>query len=72
MKILLDIKENKVEFLLELLRNFKFVNKVETLDDDGLSKKQILDNIREAVEELNLIKEKKLTARNAEEIFNEL
>ena len=72
MKLVLDIKKEKLDFILELLHSFTFVNNVKTLEEESSTKQEILDNIKEAVEELNLIKEGKLTARNAEELINEL
>ncbi len=68
MKILLDIKDNIAAFIMELLRNFKFV-KVKPITEEGA---KLAEDIRQAVEELNLIKEGKLEARNAEELINEL
>lgn len=68
MKILLDIKDNKVSFVMELLNSLSFV-KVQPLT--GEKAKQMSD-IREAVEEIALIKEGKKQARNAEDFVNEL
>lgn len=68
MKILLDIKDNKVSFVMELLNSLSFV-KVKKLTDE---KAQQISDIREAVEEVTLIKEGKKEARNAEDFVNEL
>ena len=68
MKVLLDVNDNKVDFILELLNNFSFV-KVKTLSP---AKAQILYEIKEAVENLNLVKEGKLKARPAKDLLNEL
>ena len=68
MKILLDIKDSKFPFIMELLNSFSFV-KAEPLSPE---KAEIISNIREAVDEMNLIKEGKKEARNAEEFLNEL
>ena len=54
--------------LLELLKNFPFV-KAKNLTP---YKAKVLEDIREAVEEMNLIKAGKLEARDAEELFREL
>ncbi|MCK5469588.1 MAG: hypothetical protein KAI99_13800 [Cyclobacteriaceae bacterium] len=69
MKILLDIKDNKAAFFMELLKNFNFVKKATPLSD---AKANLMQDIREAVEELKLVKEGKLKARNAEDLINEL
>jgi hypothetical protein len=68
MKVLLDIKDNKAAFFMELLKSFPYV-KTKTLTP---YKAEVLDGIREAVEEMKLIKAGKLKARNAEELFDEL
>ncbi|MCK5701944.1 MAG: hypothetical protein KAI29_12360 [Cyclobacteriaceae bacterium] len=69
MKILLDIKDNKAAFFMELLKSFNFVKKATPLSD---AKANLMQDIREAVEELKLVKEGKLKARNAEDLINEL
>lgn len=68
MKVLLDIKDTKAEFILELLKNFSFV-KTKPLTP---YKANVLEGIKEAVEEMKLVKAGKLKARNAEDLFNEL
>jgi len=68
MKVLLDIKDNKVAFVMELLNNFKFV-KAEPLSP---YKADVLEGIKQAVEEMKLIKEGKLKATPAKELLDEL
>lgn len=68
MKVLLDIKDNKVSFMMELLNSLTFV-KVKPLSDE---KAELISNIKEAVDELNLIKEGKLKGIPAKELLNEL
>ena len=68
MKVLLDIKDSKASFVMELLRNLSFV-KTRKLTDE---KAQLMEEINEAVEEMKLIKAGKKKARNAEEFLNEL
>jgi len=55
MKILLEIKEEKVAFVMELLNNFKFV-RVKPLSDE---KAKLIEDLKDAVEEVKLIKEGK-------------
>ncbi len=66
--MLLDIKDSKADFVLELLKNFSFV-KTKTITP---YKANILEGIKEAVEEMKLVKTGKLEARNAEDLFKEL
>ena len=68
MKVLLDIKDNKAAFILELLNNFKFV-KAEPLTPH---KAEVIHGIKTAVEEMKLIKEGKLKARPAKDLLNEI
>lgn len=68
MKILIDIPDNKASSLLDVLSGISYV-KVKPLTD---SKALLLEEIREAVEEMKLIRTGKKKARNAEEFLNEL
>lgn len=52
MKVLLDIKDNKAEFVMELLRSLSYV-KAEPLTP---YKSEILKGLKDAVDEVNLIK----------------
>lgn len=69
MKILLDIKDSKASFFMEVLKNFSFVKKATPISD---AKADLMQDIREAVEELKLVRKGKLKARNAEELIDEL
>lgn len=68
MKVLLDIKDTKAEFVMELLESFSFV-KAQPL---SAYKAKVLEDVKEAVDEMKKVKAGKLKARNAEELFNEL
>ena len=68
MKVLLDIKDNQADLIIELLSNLPGV-RVKTLTD---KKAQFIEEIKEAVEEMKLIKAGKKKARNAEDFLNEL
>lgn len=68
MKVLLDIKDSKAQFVLELLKSLSFV-KAKQLTP---YKADVLEGIKEAVEEMKLIKKGKLKGRPAEDLFNEL
>ena len=68
MKVLLDIKDNKAEFVMELLRSFSFV-KAEPLTP---YKSQVLKGIKDAVDEVNLIKAGKKKSVTLKSFLNEL
>jgi len=68
MKVLLDIPDNKAAALMEVLNSISYV-KVKTLTD---AKAQLMREIKEAVEEMKLIKTGKKQAHSAEDFLNEL
>lgn len=68
MKVLLDIPDNKATSFMEVIRSISFI-KVKPLTDE---KALLLEEIREAVEEMKLIRAGKKLARNAEEFLDEL
>jgi len=68
MKLLLDIPDSKAFYLLQLLHDLPFI-KTKTLTD---SKALLMEEMREAVEEMKLIKSGKKEARNVEDLLNEL
>jgi hypothetical protein len=63
MKILLDIKDEKASFILELLKNFKYVKAEPFTKADN----RFFEELKEAVEEVKLIKAGKLKGIPAEE-----
>ena len=68
MKVLLDIRDDKALYLLEVLKNLSFV-KTKPLTS---SNAKFLEGLREAVEEVKLIKAGKLKGRPAKELLDEL
>jgi len=70
-RIVLNISPRKYDFFMELLRNFDFVQ-VEHGEYDGDSREAIVANLKEAANDLKLIREGKLEGRPVEELINEL
>jgi len=68
MKLLLDIKDNKAEFVLELLKNLPFVKTKEL----SPAKSKILTDLKEAVDEMNLVNQGKIKMRPAKDVLDEL
>ena len=68
MKVLLNIEDDKVDFVMELLNSLSFV-KAKPLTPQNA---EVLESIKDAAEEMKLIKAGKMKARNAEDLFNEL
>ena len=68
MKVLLDIKDNKAVHLMEVLKSLPYV-KTKTLSEE---KAVLIEEIKQAVEEMKLVRAGKLKARPIEDLLNEL
>jgi len=68
MKLLLDIPDDKATFFLDVLKNFSFV-KAKKIDEE---KNLLKQEIKDAIEELNLIRSGKLKGIPAKELLDEL
>lgn len=68
MKVLLEIKDNKALHLLEVLKSLPYV-KTKTISEE---KALLMEEIKEAVEELKLIKQGKLNGIPAKQLLDEL
>jgi hypothetical protein len=68
MKVLLDIKDSKALHLMEVLKSLPYV-KAQQLTDE---KAELMSDIREAVENLKLVRSGKLKARPAKDLLDEL
>jgi hypothetical protein len=68
MKVLLDIREDKAAFILELLKNFKYV-KTQPLD---AHQNEVFEGVKEGIEQMTLIRQGKLKGIPAKDLLNEL
>ncbi len=68
MKVILDIKDDRAPFIMEVLKNLKDV-KTKPLT---AYKAEVLEGLKEAIEEVHLIKQGKLKGISAKELLNEL
>ncbi len=68
MKLLLEIKDEKASFIIEVLKNFKDV-KVKPLSS---YKADVFEGLKESVKEVALIKQGKLKGISAEDLLDEL
>ncbi len=68
MKLLLDVKDSKADFVLELLKNLSYV-KTKQLTP---YKAQLMEELKETVENMPLVKKGKLKARPAKDLLNDL
>ena len=68
MKILLDIPDNKANSLMDVLKSISYV-KAKPLTP---YKAKVLEELKEAVENMSLVKQGKLKARPAKDLLDEL
>jgi len=68
MKVLLEIPDNKATSLMEVLNSIPYVKAKTIIEPKELLKAEI----KEAVEELKLIRQGKLKGISAEELLNDL
>ena len=68
MKVLLDIKDNKAMHLMEVLKGLSYVKATPLSNEKAL----LMKEIKEAVENLALVRQGKLKARSAKDLLNEL
>ncbi len=68
MKVILDIKDDKAEYILEILRNLKNV-KIKPLKSN---KEKFIEGFKEAIEEVKLARAGKIKLKSARELLDEL
>lgn len=69
MKVLIDISDNEVTFAMKVLKSLSFVKKAKFLSN---STAQLLDDLKEAAEQVRLHKQGKIKLKTAHELLNEL
>ncbi len=67
-QVTLNIKDDKYQFFMELVKNLDFV----LVDNDGDSKESILKNIKKGLEEVKLANQGKLKTTPVKDFLNEL
>lgn len=68
MRVLLDIKDNKAMHLLEVLKGLSYV-KTKTISDE---KALLMEEMKEAVDNLALARKGKMKLKSARDLYNEL
>ena len=68
MKLVLEIKENKAEFFMQLIKNFPFVK----IYKENSKKKEALKSIEQGLKEVKLVEQGKLKSRSAKAFLDEL
>ena len=69
MKYILEIPDNKAAFAEEFFKSISFVKNASPLSGE---KALLINEIKEAVENLKLVRSGKLKARSAKDLLNEL
>lgn len=69
MKIILDIRDEKASFIMEVLRNFKDIREAKLLSS---YKAEVLEGLQDAISEVKQIKQGKLKGIAAQDLLNEL
>src|SRR5215211_2596468 len=68
MKIVLDIPDDKIDFMMELFNNLPFVK----AEPEKSRKQEIMDGLRDAVKEVKLAEEGKIKLQSARDFLNEI
>ncbi|WP_000815687.1 hypothetical protein [Leptospira interrogans] len=71
-QVILNVPDNKYPFLMELLQNLKFVRVKQTIEDKEPTKKEILADLAESIQEMKLIRAGKLKAKPIQQLLDEL
>jgi hypothetical protein len=69
MKVIIDISDNEAAFGMKVLQSLSFVKKAKKISEE---KALLMEEIKEAVEELKLIREGKLKGIPAKQLLDEL
>ena len=69
MKIILDIRDEKAAFIMEVLKNFKDIKEAKLISS---YKAEVMEGLRDAMDEVKQIKQGKLKGISASELLDEL
>ena len=70
--ILLTVPEKHYPFILELVQSFDYLKVKETKEEVAPTKKEFLDGMREAMEDVKQIKAGKKTGKPFQQLLDEL
>ncbi len=69
MKVLLDIRDDEAIFAMKVLKSLSFVKNAKPLTDSAIS---LLEDLKQAAEQVRLHKLGKIKLKTAQELLNEL
>jgi len=70
MKIILDIRDNRMPFFMELVKSLDFISVVKEVKDE--KKSQFVSELAEAFNDVKLFEQGKKKLKSAKELLNEL
>jgi hypothetical protein len=70
MKVILDVRENRLPFFLELVKSLDYINVIKEVRDK--QKSQLISDLSEAFNDVKLYEEGKKNLKSAKDLLNEL
>ncbi|MFA5781367.1 MAG: hypothetical protein WC868_03760 [Bacteroidales bacterium] len=70
--VILNVKDNKLSFFFEFIKNFRFIKVEKTISDDEPSKEEVIKNIKLGLIDIKNIEQGKSKSRPAKDLLNEL
>jgi hypothetical protein len=70
MKVILDIKENRVPFFMELVKSLDYIHIMKEIKDERKSK--FVEDLAEAFNDVKLYEQGKKKLKKAKDLLNEL
>jgi hypothetical protein len=70
MKVILDIKNNRMPFFMELVKSLDYISVVKEVKDE--SKSQFVADLAEAFNDVKLYEQGKKKLKSAKDLLNEL
>jgi hypothetical protein len=68
-QIVLNIKESKIPFFMELIKNFEFIK---IANEEVDTKQEIAENLKKGLSDIKLIKKGKIKTSSLDSFLNEL
>ena len=70
MKVILDVRENRLPFFLELVKSLDYINVIKEVRDK--QKSELISDLSEAFNDVKLYEEGKKNLKSAKDLLNEL
>lgn len=70
MKVILDVRENRLPFFMELVKSLDYINVIKEVRDK--QKSELISDLSEAFNDVKLYEEGKKNLKSAKDLLNEL